>query len=124
MRVTEGQHEYGEFVTQGELQVSCVAAQLIRSTPQGLVVSAFTTVNSLRNQPGSPYPPPTSPKPPELETTAARRPPETPAMGAKTIGYCKPSPSVSTLLMATNPLFSLSVSVVGLSKHGTNLRLR
>src|SRR5215213_11474392 len=83
--------------------VSRVAHQVIRPTPQGRRASFLASDSSSRSQSGSPYPPPTKPKPPLLDTSAAKRPPATEPIGAKTIGYFKPNASVSAVLIATDP---------------------
>src|SRR5215207_191784 len=88
---------------------SLVACQVIRPTPQGRVASVLARDNSSRIQSASPYPPPTSPRPPPFETAAARRPPETLPMGAETMGYSRPNFSVSAVLGAIDPFLFASV---------------
>lgn len=78
-------------------------AHVITPNPYGRSVSFRQTRSSLRIQSTSPYPPPTNPSPPAFETAAASLPPETLAIGARTIGYSRLNLSVSVDLMAKQP---------------------
>src|ERR671933_646725 len=108
------------FWAKASSTVSCVVRQVIRPTPQGRWASCLAKVSSSPSQSGSPYPPPTKPNPPALDTAAAKRPPETRAIGAETIGYCRPKVLVSAVLIATVAPSGFS----GSSDDRTSPRLR
>lgn len=72
-------------------------AQVRKPTPQGRSVRSATIRSSWSIQSGSPLPPPSTPRPPPLETAAVSAPPADPPIGAEAIGCCTASRSVNAV---------------------------